>query len=390
MTHRRAVIVCEDDFLDVHVGVRRVTGTHIQRLQEAGYGVELAAMADGVLRLASPARRDRMLAALRDPRRGSDAPFDWRKEPEAPGAQRRRSDAVWDGRRCDPDDFEVSLLTAPWIAGAPEFPDVRLTHCVVHDLVPNLISAQALDVGEFVDAVAFAHAHHVGYVYTMTKVGTALCVSASTSRDLEEFYGGIGTARIVVDTPFLPGTGSTDELPEGQDERSPVLRILLVNALDPRKNIGSIADALVQLSARHRIEVTVVGRERMPWPWVVDALDEIDAAVDEVTWYRDCSDVLLDQLYRRSDVLLFPSVYEGLGLPVLEAQAVGVPVVTTTTSSCGEINLNPSLQCPTTSAEDIAAVVEAFTQRRCDVLTGRGLAAAQDRFLRARRSDVGW
>jgi len=60
-------------------------------------------------------------------------------------------------------------------------------------------------------------------------------------------------------------------------------------------------------------------------------------------WYRDIDDDFLVEQYRKATVLLFPSYYEGLGLPILEAQQQGVPAISTDLSSCPEVNMNPDL-----------------------------------------------
>jgi glycosyltransferase involved in cell wall biosynthesis len=104
-----------------------------------------------------------------------------------------------------------------------------------------------------------------------------------------------------------------------------------------------------------------------------------------VDWYRDADESLLQHLYCTSELLFFPSLYEGLGLPVLEAQAMGLPAVSTDISSCQEINMNPSL---TFSPDDEAGMIDRVGhflsgQKPPDVLSGQALIQAQDQYLSA-------
>jgi alpha-1,3-rhamnosyl/mannosyltransferase len=145
-----------------------------------------------------------------------------------------------------------------------------------------------------------------------------LTVSERTRRDLEELYG-IPPEKIVVtpngvDSRFAPG-----------GERGGGYA-LLVGAIQARKDPLAALDAATEAGLR----LVVVGPEKDAG--LARALSERGA---DLRGYVE--DDELARLYREADVLLFPSRYEGFGLPVLEAMASGTPVVATDDEAVREV-----------------------------------------------------
>ncbi|MBD9634213.1 glycosyltransferase family 4 protein [Pseudomonas sp. PDM19] len=114
--------------------------------------------------------------------------------------------------------------------------------------------------------------------------------------------------------------------------------LICVGTLEPRKNLQLAlrAHALLPAALRARLPLVIVG---MPG-WHSEGLDETLEAAVKGGWARVLgyqSDTALAQLLAGAKALLFPSLYEGFGLPVLEAMASGVPVLLTRTSSLPEV-----------------------------------------------------
>ena len=119
--------------------------------------------------------------------------------------------------------------------------------------------------------------------------------------------------------------------------------MLLVNVLDMRKNLDGVAAILEKAGRQRPFRVIVVAKERVAPAKALGFFQRLDAAGIQYNWYRDVDDDCLAEQYRSSTVLLFPSYYEGLGLPILEAQQEGVPAISSDVSSCLEANVDPGL-----------------------------------------------
>jgi glycosyltransferase involved in cell wall biosynthesis len=100
--------------------------------------------------------------------------------------------------------------------------------------------------------------------------------------------------------------------------------VLAVGTLEPRKNLQALVDA----ARRADVELRVVGAKG--WGGV-------GVGGNGVRWLGEVSDIRLAELYRGSMCVVYPSLYEGFGIPVLEAMACGVPVVTSRGTAMEEI-----------------------------------------------------
>lgn len=113
--------------------------------------------------------------------------------------------------------------------------------------------------------------------------------------------------------------------------------LLTVCTLEPRKNLAQAVRAFAALRRQgHDVQLVVAGAKG----WGTGALfDEVRtlSAADQVRLLGYVPDEDLPALYRACTVFLYPSVYEGFGLPPLEAMACGMPVVVSNRSSLPEV-----------------------------------------------------
>ena len=142
--------------------------------------------------------------------------------------------------------------------------------------------------------------------------------------------------------------------------------ILHVGTLQKRKNIERLLEAFEQIQSPTRL--VLAGSDGYGSDRILDRL-ETSSAASRIRRFGYVHRPLLDRLYRAADVLAFPSLEEGFGLPVLEAMSAGLPVVTSNRSALSEVAgdaallVNPEDPCEIRSAIE-EALEEGPTRRR--------------------------
>ena len=113
--------------------------------------------------------------------------------------------------------------------------------------------------------------------------------------------------------------------------------LLFVGNLKPHKNLARLVDAVELVRQRHPVELAVAGK-------IEGVRTGLDARLVErlrsTPWIRmlgEPSDEELRQHYQEASALVFPSLYEGFGLPLLEAMAAGCPVIASRAGALVEI-----------------------------------------------------
>jgi glycosyltransferase involved in cell wall biosynthesis len=178
-----------------------------------------------------------------------------------------------------------------------------------------------------------------------------LCVSERTRRDLETCIPAVeGRTRVVRTGNLLPlwaeDGARVPNLPEGF--------LLFVGGRQVRKNFVGLVHALAPLLRQAGSPALVCTGDFSRWE--KDFLDAHGVASRVVG--MDATDRQLVTLYQKAIALLFPSVYEGFGMPVLEAMALGCPVITSANASLPEVAGDAALYVDTSRPEDMRAAVE--------------------------------
>jgi glycosyltransferase involved in cell wall biosynthesis len=198
------------------------------------------------------------------------------------------------------------------------------------------------------------------FPWVLRRADRIVAVSRHTADDLIR-RAGVSAARVEVVhhglDPAFVGSGTGPEPPPAGG--TPYL--LAVGGISPRKNTRRIIEAFTRWRARggdraaYRLRITgtslepLAGSTAAPFPKGVEVLGYVEKAE-------------LRRLYRGAAVFLYPSIYEGFGLPIIEAMASGAPVVTSTTASAPEVAGGAAILVDPFAVESIEAGLEQATQ----------------------------
>jgi len=252
----------------------------------------------------------------------------------------------------------------------------------IHDLVPLRLPFATLD--------------NKRQTYRMLrKIGAEadhiVTVSEHSKRDIIDLLG--------VDEKRVTNTYEAIEFPREFVERSddvvaeqlrgsfgltPQKYLLFYGALEPKKNVRRLIDAFM-LSA---VDIPLVITGAVGWgnqaeaKWLKDMREEERARPHEsrrIHHFEYVSIPMLVTLIRGARAVLFPSLYEGFGLPVLEAMRLGTPVVTSRTSSLPEIAGDAALYVNPYDTDDITRAIKTITADASlrEELVRRGRAQAE-------------
>ena len=129
----------------------------------------------------------------------------------------------------------------------------------------------------------------------------------------------------------------------GQDMKAkegyglPEKYILCLSTLEPRKNMRLLVDAFSELIKEKKIDTNLVLAGRKGW-LMDDLLSNLDKEiVDRIHFTGFVDDDLLPYVYRNAQIFVFPSVYEGFGVPPIEAMSMGIPVISSDAASLPEV-----------------------------------------------------
>jgi glycosyltransferase involved in cell wall biosynthesis len=128
--------------------------------------------------------------------------------------------------------------------------------------------------------------------------------------------------------------------------------ILFVGTIQPRKNIAKLIEAISLLKDK-QINLVVVGKKGWLWEEILAAPEKFKIA-DRVKFLDFVGNEDLPSLYKNAVCFVLPSLYEGFGLPVLEAMQFGCPTVISDVSSLPEVGGDASLYFDPQNASDIA------------------------------------
>lgn len=230
--------------------------------------------------------------------------------------------------------------------------------------VPSVVTVH--DVAFLAYPAAF-HTAKRRYLTAMTRLSVhrarrVIAVSAHTRDDLVHRFGMRPEQVTVIpnaaDARFRPATDSETVAQFKQANHLPDRFVLFVGTLEPRKNLRRLIEAFALLTADDAVtKLVIVGASG----WLTSDLAPLVQAhslIDRIVFTGYVSDADLPSWYQAATVFCYPSLYEGFGLPVLEAMACGTPVVTSRTSSIPEVTGDAALLIDPTDVPGLARALQ--------------------------------
>ncbi len=244
----------------------------------------------------------------------------------------------------------VDIVVEPGHFGPFNLPGAIKRITVIHDLTPLLLPHFHIKNSQI--------AHQLFLPRILKRAAHVITNSEYTRKDLIEYSPQAASKSTAIllgkDPIFKP------------DQKAAILKkyklpkeyILFVGTLEPRKNLMVLLKAFEQLvkAKGSDTKLVLVGKKG----WRIDSFMEAlatSSARDHVILPGFVETADLPALYTMAKVFVYPSLYEGFGLPILEAMACGTPVITSAISSLPEVGGDAALYFDPSSFEALGALL---------------------------------
>ncbi len=209
--------------------------------------------------------------------------------------------------------------------------------------------------------------HRTFTVRSMQRATELITVSDSTQRDAYELVGipyeRMHTVYTCIDKRFS-NVVTEDEVLAFRERQGLTSGFLLyLGTLEPRKNILAIIDAYAQLRKNYAIQEKLVLAGGKGWLYdtIFKKVQQL-GLLEDIVFPGFVADTEQALWYHAASAFVYPSLYEGFGIPVAEALACGVPVVTSNISSLPEAGMDIALSVDPSNLDMLAeAIYKALT-----------------------------
>jgi len=188
--------------------------------------------------------------------------------------------------------------------------------------VPNIVTVH--DLISEMNLIHVSEMFHEQKRQAILRADKVICVSECTRRDVIRFYSVVPEKVVVVWNGYNNDTFNTDKEQMSNSPNIVCPYLLYVGRRQGYKNFDLLLQAYAQWQERKEVILIVVGSE-----WTADEKQRLAEfnLTNEVVRLENVMDEHLRDLYQNALAFVFPSLYEGFGIPLLEAMACGCPII---------------------------------------------------------------
>jgi len=228
--------------------------------------------------------------------------------------------------------------------------------------IPTVVSVMDISFIHFPEMFATRDLHQLRNwtSYSVKKASRVITISQSSKDDIIKQYS-LPKERVEVvylgikEEKHFNSTNMIEFFDKHQVKKP---FILFVGTLQPRKNIVGLIHAFSKVKELHKdLQLVIIGKKGWLYEDILDAPEKFDVKKD-VVFLDFVKDDELPSFYKNAECFVLPSLYEGFGLPILEAMKYGCPVIASNISSLPEAGGDAALYVNPDSIDDIAEKIE--------------------------------
>jgi glycosyl transferase GT4 family len=231
------------------------------------------------------------------------------------------------GTSIDKQEYDICIITNPWLLDKRCDIRAKKIYGLVYDFIANFFV-----LTETNKPLEWANRHRIGYEIFNSTCDYIVGISEIVSKQYERIYQNVEKEKIFYFPPFPPSYYEGVKY-EGETKEN---SIILAAPFDKRKGLKDIPLLINNISADLDC-VYIFGQPRCSQKDFNKFFKEIDVKL--IKYYPTISNEELIKLYKKSKFLLFPSIEEGLGLPLIEAQICGCRIVSTNKKPMNELGV---------------------------------------------------
>ena len=231
-------------------------------------------------------------------------------------------------------------------------------------LVTTVFDVTSARFGTFLPSRSARLVYNLATSWALRRSRRVIVPSANTGHDLVTLHHAspakLATIPLGVDARFVPASGVALSAIRRR-YCLPSRFILYLGINKPHKNLPRLVEAFARADLPDDVSLVLAGREDQRYP-TGRTLARTAGVADRVICLGDVAEADLPALYSAATLFAFPSLYEGFGLPPLEAMACGTPVICSRASSLPEVVGEAGLLCDPLDVGDLArALMIAFS-----------------------------